>query len=522
MSIWVLTLIFTPMILATLLYLIDHEWFSYSTFLQQGILLMLLWILTANHMGDATIIGGWKQGIGIRMTLDALAVPFLWMSWISCTYAQFYNWEGRKGDHKYLFLVNFLQGVLYAIFLVSDLFSIFIVIEIAAIIVSILITYTRDGASVRAGLYYLLINSIAMVFVLLGVVWIYIQAGTLDIELINQMINGHAASDLVILAVGCLAIGFMVKAAIFPVNGWLPIAHGAAPSEISALLSGLLVKMGVYGLIRIVAMVPSYMLEDFLLYVALLTAITGVVRAMFQKDIKRMLAYHTVSQVGLLMLGIFSGSSPALLGGIVHMSNHFLFKSLLFLTAGMISERYGTRTISKIKGLWQCDKWLSVFLVIGVLHITGTPFFLGSISKDLIKKGMDTGLLYWGLQLVNLGTMVSFMKLLAMLPGPDGSIRNALTSQYVTTGFVALVSVALIPVEWQWLGQQTKYFSILSVDGSILFASELIAAVVFRRFAYPQISLRFQHALIKTASFRDETLKMALVLVVVWVASIWL
>jgi multicomponent Na+:H+ antiporter subunit D len=211
-----------------------------------------------------------------------------------------------------------------------------------------------------------------------------------------------------------------LKAALFPLFGWLPRAHGApsAPGIVSAVLSGVQVKTGVYLLVRLSDVFgPVIDVRIFFLILGFVTSVVGFCLAIAQKDIKLILAYHTISQVGLIVMGLFLGTEVAFWGGMYHVINHALFKGLLFLTAGVIIEEYGSRSYTEIRGVLRRMPAVGIGTLAGILGITGAPFFNGSISKYLIQQGLEGNLAELGLLLINFGTTLSFVKYSLILFG---------------------------------------------------------------------------------------------------------
>jgi multicomponent Na+:H+ antiporter subunit D len=171
--------------------------------------------------------------------------------------------------------------------------------------------------------------------------------------------------------------GISVKSALFPLFTWLPKAHGVAYTSLSALLSGLLVKGGLYLFIRVHVYMfgyDTYNMTEVFFYIGALTALVGVVLALVQKDLKQILAHHTISQIGLMMMGLSYGYGLSFTGGLMHIINHALFKSLLFLCAGLIIYEYKTKKIYAIRGVFRSMPLTSIFLIIGMLSISGAPF----------------------------------------------------------------------------------------------------------------------------------------------------
>lgn len=414
----ILSLIFAPIVFAIGVYITQNVKFNRLIFLLQAfqtvmfLRLLYLWRSSGTIMFN---LGGWQDGIAIELKLGDINMLFLAMVSISFWYVLFYVWEKRKDDHKFLFFTLFLQGSLYAMFCVNDLFTMYILLELNTIISSILIIYKKDGESIRAGFYYLIYNSLAMSIYFLGVIIMYIKFGTLNITMITANAHLYQSQAIFKFAIGLFIAAFAMKSAIVPLFSWLPIAHGSAPSSISAILSGLIVKTGVYGLMLTLSIFKSNELCNLLFVLGVLTSIVGFLYAITQLDIKKILAYHTVSQVGLIIIGISAYNEVANLGALLHIFNHFLFKSLLFLCAGAIISASSERNIKHIHSVFRKSKTISFGLIVGMLAITGMPLFNGYIGKTMIKAGdymIDARLIF---HIINMGTVISFVKLSTIL-----------------------------------------------------------------------------------------------------------
>jgi multicomponent Na+:H+ antiporter subunit D len=194
-------------------------------------------------------------------------------------------------------------------------------------------------------------------------------------------------ANVVKLAYGFMITGFVLKGAVFPLYAWLPKAHGVAPSSISALLSGLIVKSSLYLFMRIhTGMFGSpYQFGEVLFWLGMVSALAGVGFAMVQKDVKQILAYHTISQVGLMLVGLSFNQGTSFVGGWMHIIHHAIFKGLLFLAVGVIIKTYQTKKVYEIHGVMKTLPWTGILLVVGMLSITGAPLFNGYVSKTMIK-----------------------------------------------------------------------------------------------------------------------------------------
>lgn len=389
-------------------------------------------------------LGGYPISIGIHLVLDDISGLFVVLTCFLFTILLLYNYHKKYMNKLFLFLFLILQGLTIAIFLSNDLFNIYALVEVATIVVSILIMFKKDSRSIYDGMLYLLTNLFSMALFLFGLGYIYKLFGTLDISIIksNMVLIEDTRSLIVPYALMITAVG--LKSAIMPLFSWLPRAHGtpSAPSIISAILSGLYVKSGIYLFIRFQDTF-SLQLDTtfFFLIVGFLTALIGFIFALSQTDIKLILAYHTVSQIGLIIFGLSMGSDYSYYGAIYHIVNHAIFKSTLFLTAGIIIEEYKTRDIRQIRGVFQRMPYVAVVMVVAILGITGAPLFNGSVSKYLIQKGTSySNTLELAMIIINLGTIISFVKYSHMLIGNHDKYHSIRWNQKIAIGLLAFIT----------------------------------------------------------------------------------
>ena len=437
--------VLVPVLLATIILM----WIPYSVFKRIAVLTELILLAMAGHLfwyvkNNGTVvqtIGGWNRSVGITLRADLLACSLLLLTVLLFLCAVLFNFKHEYVDKRFLFLLITWQGLISGIFLSNDLFNIFILIEVSTIIVSMLILYKKEKRSVYDSMVYLLLNIVAALFILMGIGYLYKTVGVLDFYSIAENIQLLSQPQPLILPYAFIMTGVCLKAALLPLFGWLPKAHGTpgAPSIVSAILSGLYVKSGLYLFIRMQeAFSPVLETSDFFLLIGLLTGIAGFLLALCQYDIKLILAYHTVSQIGLIMMGLTSYSVAAYWGGVYHIINHALFKSLLFLTAGMIIGTYKTRDIRQIRGVMKRMPVVGVAAALAMFGITGAPFFNGSISKYFIQEGYKNYLSY-GLFVINLGTILSFVKFSAILFGKSDGPR--IKSNLYRNGVIIVLGV---------------------------------------------------------------------------------
>ncbi|MPW26507.1 proton-conducting membrane transporter [Alkalibaculum sp. M08DMB] len=367
-------------------------------------------------------IGEWPRYVAITLRADLLATVMVLLTVILFLGMVLYNVKEKYCDNLFMFLFIVLEGLIITLFLSNDLFNIFVLIEVATVLISVLIMFKKDSQSIYDGMLYLLINVVAMSFFLLGVGILYKVLGVIDLYGIESAIKVLDSPASIILPYAFIITAVSLKAALMPLFSWLPKAHGtpSAPSVISAVLSGLYVKSGIYLFIRVQQAFSSQIdTTDFFLVMGFITAVVGFILAIAQKDIKLILAYHTVSQIGLIMMGLNMNHIETNWGAIYHIINHAFFKSALFLTAGMIIDEYKTRDIYKIKGAFKRMPFASIASIFAILGITGAPLFNGSVSKYLIAYGTSGSWAEYGLILVNLGTIISFVKYSQMFFGVD-------------------------------------------------------------------------------------------------------
>ncbi|MBN2553995.1 MAG: hypothetical protein JXB06_14555, partial [Spirochaetales bacterium] len=350
----------------------------------------------------------------------------------------------------FLLLVAAMEGVI----LTGDLFNMFVFIEIVSISSYILIAYLLKPGSLWACLRYLLLSSLSIAVFLLGLFLVYQVMGTFSLRLIAASLNGSgealaaeaapAAGKALGLAAAALTVGIGLKAAFVPLHTWLPDAHAAAPHPISALLSGVMIKVSFLAVWRIVSTFSATGIQALFRWLGPLTALLGVILALSQTDSKRLLAFHSVSQMGLITAAYGAaagGDFAGLVASLAHVLNHCLFKSLLFLSVGAAIHLTGRRDLERGPQAGIAPPpWLMIFFLVGALSISGLPPFNGYVSKTLVVSLFKSSpLLATALRLTSIGTAASMIKLSGMfLPGrPAATGKPALSP-------LCLIALALL------------------------------------------------------------------------------
>jgi multicomponent Na+:H+ antiporter subunit D len=350
-------------------------------------------------------MGGWAAPWGIEYRIDQLgSFMLLFVSAIGAlvlTYAPSSIDSEIPRDRQYLFLTAYLLCLtgLLGIVITGDLFNLFVFLEISALSSYVLISLGDDRRALTAAFQYLVMGTIGATFILIGIGLMYMMTGTLNMMDMAARLVPVLDSRTVLAAFGFLTVGIFLKMALFPLHAWLPNAYCYAPSVVTAFLAATATKVSVYILLRTVFTVYGmtfstevFRLETALLPLALVGIFVTSIVAIFQKNIKRMLAYSSLAQIGYMVLGISFASVYGLTAGIVHMFNHALMKGALFLAMGAIALRIGSVRIEDMRGLGRRMPLTMAAWVVAGLGMIGVPLTAGFISKwYLILAAIDAG-----------------------------------------------------------------------------------------------------------------------------------
>jgi multicomponent Na+:H+ antiporter subunit D len=374
-------------------------------------------------------MGAWDFPIGVSLVADGLsklvvllvALISLLVLVFSMDYMTHYTNPGLYYG-LFLLLLAGMNGVVLA----GDLFNLFVFLEVAGIASYALVAFGTEADELEAAFKYLVLGSIASTFVLVAIAIVYNVTGHLNLAKIAEALRaGGGLTVPVYLAAAFLLMGFALKAALVPFHAWLPDAHPSAPAPISAMLSGLLIKAcGVYVLFRLVFSVfaGAEVFGIILVVLGTLSMVLGVLMAVGQWDFKRLLAYHSISQMGYVVLAIGAAAvmqarglddavvALALFGGLFHLANHAVFKSLLFLCSGSVEYATGTRQLKLLGGVGRRMPVTGACLRIASLSISGVPPLNGFWSKLVIVLALVLGGFY---TLAIITVIVSFVTLLS-------------------------------------------------------------------------------------------------------------
>lgn len=399
-----------PLMAAPLCVVVDHRRAAWLIALAAAWLslagsIALLQQVHANGALDYQL-GGWPPPWGIEYRVDLLGAYVLL---IVCAIAALVLWFARLSVEREIAANRIVH--FYAIFLLAfagmvgmiatgDAFNLFVFLEISALSSYALISMGRDRRALNAAFQYLVMGTLGATFILIGIGFLYMMTGTLNMLDLAARLPAVSDTRTVRAGFAFLTVGIGLKLALFPLHLWLPNAYAYAPSTVTAFLSATATKVAVYVLLRFLLEVfgadfslGRMPLDTFLLVLGLLGTLLASLVAIYQTDVKRMLAYSSVAQIGYMVLGIGLASTLGVTAAMLHLFNHALMKGALFLALGAVAYRIGSVTLRDFAGLGQRMPWTMSAIVIGGLSLIGVPPTVGFVSKwYLVQATLEQGL----------------------------------------------------------------------------------------------------------------------------------
>jgi multicomponent Na+:H+ antiporter subunit D len=388
-----------------------------ATLLLEVLLLAAVW-----HSGAVAVrLGGWLPPAGIVMVVDQFSSLMLVVSsTVSLAVLVYATGQGAAdGDREgpisifhptYLILV---AGVSNA-FLSGDLFNLYVGFEILLTASYVLMTLGGTGARIRAGVTYVVVSVVSSLLFLIAIAMIYAATGTINMADLAVKLADLDPGIQTLLHL-MLLVAFGIKAAVFPLSFWLPDSYPTAPAPVTAVFAGLLTKVGVYALVRTETLLfPGEHLNNLLMVIALLTMIVGILGALAQTDIKRMLSFTLVSHIGYMVFGLALSSVVGLGATVFYVAHHITIQTSLFMVTGLIERRGGTASVDRLGGLAKLSPLLGALYFLPAMNLAGIPPFSGFLGKlGLLQAGVALGtpLAY---VLVVGGVIASLLTLLAM------------------------------------------------------------------------------------------------------------
>jgi multicomponent Na+:H+ antiporter subunit D len=366
--------------------------------------------LTDRHGTIALQVGGWgptQPGtgpLGITLVVDRLSALMLVISSIVLLAVMFYAiGQGiRDGDERQpvsIFVPTYLvltAGVCNA-FLAGDLFNLFVGFEVLLTASFVLLTIGASKDRVRAGIAYVMVSMVSSLVFLFGLAVVYAATATLNMAELAVRLDGVSGGTRSALF-AVLLVAFGIKAAVFPLSAWLPDSYPTASAPVTAVFAGLLTKVGVYAIMRTHTLLfPAGGYDNLLLVAALLTMLVGILGAIAQSDLKRLLSFTLVSHIGYMVFGIALSSRLGLAGAIYYVAHHIVVQTTLFLVVGLIERQAGASTLRRLGGLAAASPMLAFVFVVPALNLGGIPPFSGFIGKVALLQagGQDGSTLAW-------------------------------------------------------------------------------------------------------------------------------
>ncbi len=386
-------------------------------FVMGGVLVLSLLMIGRHGIYN---LGGWSPLLGITLVFDGFASSVLAVTSFvvfMCTVFSFRYIASYNSAGKFYTLLLLMVAGINGVLLTGDIFNLFIFLEIASVSSYALVAFGTSKHELEASFKYLVQSSVGAAFILLGIAFVYSYTSNLNMAHIASVVRQEGFSAEIYLALAFFTAGFSIKAALIPFHAWLPDAHPAAPAPVSAMLSGVLIKtVGIYALVRLgysMLGMTQGALPQLLIYSGVFSMIFGALLALGQWDFKRLLAFHSISQMGYIALGFGLATPLGITAGLFHLMNHSVFKSLLFLNAGAVYFRTGIRDLRRMKGIAKLMPVSGSTSMIASLSISGIPPFNGFWSKLLIiiacVQAGHPVLAFWAV-LGSIITLSSFMK----------------------------------------------------------------------------------------------------------------
>ncbi len=408
--------------------------------------------------------GGWIAPFGITLVGDLLSLFFVVMTQVVMLMGMIYALGSQDKAVKYpAFLVLFLTLCtgLTGTFLTGDIFNMFVFAELLVISGTVLTAIADDEFGTEAAYKYFYMSLLASFFMLLGIGCLYVSYGTLNMADLAARIQVQPNGLLLLPAIGFLLATFMIKSAVFPFHFWQPDFHAASPTAVSAMLSSVVVKLGVYGFLRmsfLLFVAQTAQIRGLLLVLGIVGILFGGLSAIGTHNVKRMLAYSTLAQIGFVLVGIGWGTPLALTAALVFAFNHSLIKAAMLMLAGFVASRASIKSASfaVVTGVGRPLPAAGILFFVGSLALAGIPPTSGFISKLLLFSSGIAAEEFWTLFIIGIFsiltlvyTMRAFMRIWWQQPAEGISTKPAgdhLLAPILLIGLILLLGMWASPL----------------------------------------------------------------------------
>lgn len=420
-----------------------QRFISAAVLLTVLIVSLVLLIAADQHGPQVMYSGGWPPPVGIVLVADRLSALMLVVSSAVTLCVLIYSVGQGMADNdettplsvfhpSYLVLVAGVSDT----FLAGDLFNLYVGFEIMLTASYVLLTIGGTIARIRAGATYAVVSLLSSVLFMAAVGMVYAATGTVTMAELPSRLDELPEGVGMVIQIALLGV-FGIKAAVFPLAAWLPDSYPTAPAPVTAVFAGLLTKVGVYAILRTQTLLfPGDRIGDVLMVVALLSLIVGILGAVAQTDLKRLLSFTLISHMGYMVFGIALASHDGIAGAVFYVAHHITVQTTLFLVAGLIERRSGTTDLQSLGGLSTLSPLLAVIFFIPAMNLAGIPPLSGFLGKlGLLRAGIDDGgvLAY---VLVAGGTVTSLLTLYALVKAWNLAFWRAPTPEMCAVGTV--------------------------------------------------------------------------------------
>ncbi|HUF28849.1 MAG TPA: Na+/H+ antiporter subunit D [Gemmatimonadaceae bacterium] len=340
--------------------------------------------------------GSWPAPFGISIVADHLSAAMVLITGVMGLAVAVYSLadiDPPRERFAYYSLLHLLLAGVNGAFLTGDLFNLYVWFEVLLIASFVLLALGGTREQLDGALKYVAMNLVSSAFFLVGVGLLFGLTGTLNMADLSLRVATFEQPGLVTAIAMCFLVAFGIKSAVFPLFFWLPASYHTPPVAVSAIFAGLLTKVGVYSLIRVFTLI---FVEDvgythtLILWIAGLTMVTGVLGAAAQHEIRRILSFHIVSQIGYMIMGLALFTPLALLGAVFYIIHHIIVKTNLFLVGGVVQRLSGSSELSLTGGMYRAHPWLAVLFLIPALSLAGIPPLSGFWAKLLlVRAGLE-------------------------------------------------------------------------------------------------------------------------------------
>ncbi len=369
-------------------------------------------------------MGGWEPPIGIEVRIDGLNIVVLLlvclMAVAASVFAATRTSEAGEPQSRSLFFSAFLLcfAGLLGVAATGDAFNLFVFLEISSLSTYVLVAEgaRRDRRALTASYNYLIFGTIGATFYVIGVGFLYMATGSLNMADIANILSGQDDSTVVRAGFAFIVIGLGLKAAMYPLHSWLPGAYAFAPSVVSLFLAATATKVAIYALVRFLFMVfdPSQGFQVLSLTwligpLAAAAMVIASIQAVLQADAKRVLAYSSVAQVGYILLGVAMATTLGMTAGLLHLLNHALMKGALFAALGLVAMRISARRVRDLAGLGAVMPITAGAFAVGGLSLIGVPLTAGFVSKFALLTAAAEAGWWWGVAVIAVSSVLAFV-----------------------------------------------------------------------------------------------------------------